>query len=698
MTFCSTENVSNRKSTRLSTRLLPSTSLLALAISSAISGVHAQEIQTPDRDITDIEKIVVIGEKANRSLKDSTTSISVFNEEAINNTQYKSVSDAISDIANVVVQTGSLPDIRGVSGNGAAGGFNSISGGANGRVMTLIDGVSQPFVADLTGDSGMWDLQQIEVYRGPQSTSNGRNSIGGAVYIKTNDPSQEWEGAARVGYRNNDQYIDTAGVISGPLIEDELAFRLSVQNLNADTITDGEGYESNPPDYDIDKIETQRVRGKLLWTPSDDLSFTLSHTYNNEEGDTGRVYYALENLEEYNRIYFRDISTESSTTALNTQYVISDNVSLDLLISFMDYKWGFDSYEASDDAEQTLIFDETNVTVDAKINFALPSNNIDGFVGLYYFEREQDILSTGAYPYYGSDESESIAVYGETTFALSDKLNIIAGVRVERESQFRHFVYEPIDSELDDDTNIFLPKFVIQYAFTPQTTLAFSARKGYNAGGGALNFTAQEYYYYEEEKVNTFELSSRTQFENGAGFVSANIFYNDYDGFQALSSTRFITNMPSVATYGAELEVHANVTDSIEVNAGMGFLQSEIKDAGADYTDAQGNELNSAPSFNANVGAKYWVTDAISVGGSVRYIGEYFGDFTNTAERVAGDYTIARFTANYTSDNWLLTAYLDNAFDETALVSQEPVSTRYPSGYAAVVDPRTVGVSATYRF
>ena len=108
MTFCSTENVSNRKSTRLSTRLLPSTSLLALAISSAISGVHAQEIQTPDRDITDIEKIVVIGEKANRSLKDSTTSISVLNEEAINNTQYKSVSDAISDIANVVVQTLSL--------------------------------------------------------------------------------------------------------------------------------------------------------------------------------------------------------------------------------------------------------------------------------------------------------------------------------------------------------------------------------------------------------------------------------------------------------------------------------------------------------------------------------------------------------------------------------------------------------------
>lgn len=72
--------------------------------------------------------------------------------------------------------------------------------------------------------------------------------------------------------------------------------------------------------------------------------------------------------------------------------------------------------------------------------------------------------------------------------------------------------------------------------------------------------------------------------------------------------------------------------------------------------------------------------------------------FENTAERIAGDYTLVRFTANYTSDNWLLTAYIDNAFNETALVTQEPVGAPYPAGYAAVVDPRTVGVSATYRF
>lgn len=674
-----------------------SLSLSAMAVAAALSPAWAQSMQTPDTGVEEIEKIIVLGEKANRSLKDSTSSISVLTSEELNSTQYKSVSDALSEIANVVTLSGALPDIRGVSGNGGAGGFNSISGGAKGRVSTLIDGVAQPFVADLTGESGMWDLQQIEVFRGPQSTSNGRNSIAGSVFIKTNDPTFDWEGAARVGYRNKDQYIDTAGVISGPLIDDELAFRLSVQSLNADTITDGEGYESNPPDYDIDEIKSNRVRAKLKWQPSEALSFMLSHTYNNEQGDTGRIYYELENLEEHNRIFFRDIETEISTTSLLTEYKINDQLSFDVIAAFMDYQWGFDSYEAADENEQTLVFDETNTTVDAKLNFSFYEGDTTGFVGFYYFEREQDILSTGAYPYYGDDKSTSVALYTEANFTLSDKLTLTAGGRLERESQDRHFVYGAIDDVYIEDTNIFLPKLALQYAITDATTLGLSARKGYNAAGGALNFTEQEYYYYDEEEVYTYELSSRTLLNNNT-YISANLFYNDYSGFQALSSTRFIVNMPDVRTYGLEAELNTNLTEDLQVNVGLGLLHTEITDAGEQYPNVDGNKLNSAPDFNANIGLKYWVTDAINVGGSVRYVGEYFGDFSNTEARIGGDYTLTRLTANYENENWTVTAFVDNLFDETAIITQEPVSGRYPAGYAAIADPRNVGVSVIYTF
>lgn len=673
---------------------------IALAISMAMASatsVYAQEATQEPDGIEDIEKVVVVGEKTERSLKETTSSIAVIAEEDISSMRYKSIHDAVSEIPNIVAISGLVPDIRGVSGNGSAGGFNSISGGAKARVTTIVDGVAIPFVADLSGDTGLWDIQQVEVYRGPQSTSNGRNSMAGAIYIKTNDPTDEWEGKVRLGYRNQDSYLNYAGVVSGPL-SDDVAFRLSVQRVDGDTITNGEGYADNPPDYDIDAIETSKVNGKLLWTPSDDLSIKLTHDYNNEKGDAGRVYYQADDLSQYNRLFYRNIETEASTTSVIADYTINDALSLDVIVATMDYEWGFNTYQEDPAATQFLTFDESNFTFDAKLNIGQSNDTFSGFIGLAYFEREHDVISTGATVYDGDDESDSMAIYGEMTYAVRDDFNVIVGARVERESQLRHFVYGAIDSTLDNDTNIFLPKLVLQYDVTQDTTLALSARKGYNAAGGALNFAAQEYYYFDSEEVMTYEFSSRTSFDDNKGFLQANVFYNDYDGYQALSSTRFIVNMDKVVTYGAELAVNWMATEDLELNAGLGLLETEIKDAAEEYPDADGNELNSAPKITANVGLKYWITDGFNVGVAANYVDEYYGDFTNTPTRVAGDYSLVRLFASYETENWLISGFVNNALDEEAFTAVEPASGRYPTGYVAIVDPRNVGVSVTYSF
>lgn len=681
-------------------------SMLALAVSGALSPVltaNAQDtVQVPDglpgATIEDIERIVVVGEKAQRSLKETTSSVSVISEEVLNSMRYKSVQEAVAEIPNVVALSGTMPDIRGVSGNGAAGGFNSISGGAKGRVTTIVDGVAMPFVADLSADTGLFDIQQIEVYRGPQSTSNGRNSIAGAIYIKTNDPTEEWEGKVRLGYRNQDRYIDSAALISGPLIDDTLGFRLSVQKVDGDTITNGDGYAENLPEYDLDGIETTKIRGKLQWTPSDDLTLKLSHVVNNEQGDSGRIYYQADDVSAYNRLYYRNIETDVSTTSLTTEYAINDGLTLDVVMAYMDYQWGFESYDQAPEDKQIVLFDESNLTFDAKLTFGKTNSQVNGFVGLAYFEREHDVNSSGSTIYAGDDESDSLAVYGELTYRISQELNIIAGARLERESQYRHFTYGAIDAILDNDTNIFLPKLVLQYVLSDQTTLALSARKGYNAAGGALNFTAQEYYYFDSEEVMTYEFSSRSSFADGDMFLQANVFYNDYEGYQALSSSRTIVNMDEVSSYGAELSVNWMLSDDIELTAGTGLLKTRIDDAGEDYADATGNELNSSPGVTANLGIKYWLDDSWNVGMSGNYVDEYYGDFTNTPTRIAGDYSLLRFYANYQSEQWQVSGFINNALDEQAYTTVEPASGRYPTGYVAVVDPRNIGVSVTYSF
>lgn len=668
-------------------------------ISAAVSAILASNAVWAEEATIEktTETIIIVGEKTDKTLKDTASSVSVIREE-LNSLQYKSVNEAVSEIPNIVTLSGAVPDIRGVSGNGSAGGFNSISGGAKGRVTTLIDGVAQPFVADLTGDSGIWDIEQIEVYRGPQSTSNGRNSIAGAIYIKTQDPSDEWEGKVRLGYRDQQNYFDTAAVVSGPIVEDTLSFRISAQHVDGETLTDDKGFDTNPTDVKLNELETTRITSKLKWTANDDLSVMLSHVSNNEQGDTGRIYYKADDLSKYSKLFFRIIETDVATTSLTADYRINDGMSVDVLVASMDYKWGFDSYEATPEAEQQLEFTETNTTVDTKLNFGLNSKTLNGFVGFAYFDRSHEVESLGAYLYNGEDESDSVAIYGEVNYALAEDFNVIAGARVEEESQKRHFVYGAIDADLDKETNIFLPKLVLQYKATDNTTLSASARKGYNAAGGALNFAAQEYYYYDEETVNTFEMSSRSSLNDGQLFISANLFYNQYDGYQALSSTRSIVNMDEVETYGLELEVTSQLTDDLELKGGLGLLATEIIDAGEDYPDIDGNELNSAPKTTFNFGAKYWLNDQINLGANFSHVAEYFGDFANTEERIAGDYSLLRLNANYELENWLIAAFVNNALDEEGFVAKEPEGRRYPTGYVSIITPRTVGVSVTYSF
>lgn len=648
-----------------------------------------------------MDTIVVTGEKTEKSLKETMSSVAVVDTSLIENGQLASISEALSEMANVVVLTGAVPDMRGVSGNGGATGFNSFSGGSKARVSTLIDGVSQPFVADLTGDTGLWDMEQIEVYRGPQSTSNGRNSIAGAVYMKTKAPTQEFEGAVRVGYRNQDNYFDTAAVISGALVEDVLAFRLSTQYIDGETFSNPPVYDTNPTDQELNKLDTSSTRAKLLYTPFEDLSVQLTYSTYNEEGNAGRKYFEAAEPTDYIPLFQRILDTESDTTQVNVDYKINENFSLDVLVAYMDYKWAFDAYEPQQSAESDVSMDESNVTLDTKLNFGLNSDFYSGFVGLAYFDRDQDFESVGATYYFGDDSSKSTAIYGESSFNLNSQLTLTAGLRIEREEQVRNFNMafrgDMLVEQLDDSHTLRLPKLALQYKITEETTLFASARRGYNAGGGALDFTAEDYYYYDEETVNTYEIGSRSVLNNGDLNISANVFYNNFNGYQALSAARRITNIEDAHSYGLELEAYSMLGDQWQLHGGLGLLKTKIDESSA-FPEAVDNDLNSAPELTASLGLSHWFTDNLKVNLSANYVDEFYGDLTNTEERVAGDYTLTRLTITYDTEQWLMSAFINNAFDEQEYTAREPASGRYPQGYVGVVNPQTLGASVTYRF
>ncbi|QTH70281.1 TonB-dependent receptor [Pseudoalteromonas xiamenensis] len=678
--------------------------ILPLCIAAALTGsnfyAHADDANLRQS----MEKIVVVGEKTERTLKDTASSVAVLDASIIDSGQLLSMSDALSEVANIVVLTGAAPDIRGVSGNGSATGFNSFSGGAKARVTTLVDGVSQPFVADLTGDTGLWDIEQVEVYRGPQSTSNGRNSIAGAVYVKTKDPSFDWEGALRVGYQNQDSLLDTAAVISGPLIADELAFRLSSQLLDGDTYSNPPVFESNPTNRNLNQLRTTNTQFKLLYQPKNLSGFSsqLSYQHYEEKGNTGRKYFAGSDPFAYEPLFQRIMDTKSETTSLKLDYQINASLSLDMLVSYMDYQWGFEAYEMVAARESDVTMFEDDLSIDTKLNFGLSSDFYRGFVGVVHYQRDQTFNSRGATIYDGEDTSKSKAIYGETSINVSNAWTVIGGVRVEREQQQRDFIMQqqngPLNATLDNSKTFVLPKLVIQYDLSDTTKVSLSARRGYNAGGGAVSFVTNEYYYYDAESVYTYELSARSVFNNGDVNVSANLFYNNFNDYQAMSSARVISNIKDAHSVGLELDAHAMLGRNWQVHGGVGLIQSEIDAADVGFESAVGNELNSAPALTANIGVTHWFSDAFSVNINTQYVGEFFADLQNSEERVAGDYVLTRAAITYEYEHWQLNAYLNNLFDEHGYTTREPASTRYPDGYAAVVKPRTFGISATYRY
>lgn len=269
-----------------------------------------------------LEEIIVYGEKLQRSQLETSSSVAVISGATIEQQGLDTFEDLLGQVANTLAigdkERGRL-SIRGINRDGADGlGFFSP------LITTYVDGVPLDANAILGGLNTVFDVEQVEVLRGAQSTAQGRNSLAGSVLIKTNDPSEHWEFDGRMkASKSQTQQIAMAG--GGPL-SSTLNFRLASQ---FDT-TDGE--ISNPtlniPNWSA--TEQHSIRGKLQWAPQawPDLLATL--TLADAQTDTAPLFnfitdddgiafrrIALDNLPHAGRL-------RSQLASLITEYEISD--------------------------------------------------------------------------------------------------------------------------------------------------------------------------------------------------------------------------------------------------------------------------------------------------------------------------------------------------------------------------------------
>ncbi|MCW5625051.1 MAG: TonB-dependent receptor plug domain-containing protein, partial [Burkholderiales bacterium] len=242
-----------------------SAAIIAVAMSlgsGAIAQTGAQEAKSQEDNPLVLPTVNIKGEKIKRSQQDTYTSTGVITGQQIEDLGIKDMRDALKLQGNVYVAPSNNGNngisIRGINSEGIG------EPGANVRSLTTltIDGAAQSFEGMRRGARGSWDVEQIEVLRGPQSTLQGRNSLAGAVVIKTHDPTDYWEGAARITAGERDLF-SPAFMLSGP-ISDDFSFRISGETARGNK---GITY-SIPEAASLDDDEYRNTRVKLRFRPT----------------------------------------------------------------------------------------------------------------------------------------------------------------------------------------------------------------------------------------------------------------------------------------------------------------------------------------------------------------------------------------------------------------------------------------------
>ncbi|MEM6302970.1 MAG: TonB-dependent receptor plug domain-containing protein, partial [Pseudomonadota bacterium] len=253
---------------------LPAVAFLSFSAMGVAQEPSRSDQSVASSDNTSIEEILVTGTKQDLTLQEIDVSVEIFNQERLDAEALFDLNDVLRRIPNVVSDgsNGQLT-IRGISRAGL--------GGQGVTSNIYLDGAPINSRALGLGSDSVWDINQIEVLRGPQSTVQGRNALAGAIVLRTTDPSYEWEGKGRVRAAEfgGRQY---AAALSAPLVENQLALRLSADLQQTD------GFITNALDGSAqDDLENLLVRAKVLIEPDALPALRAKVTVDYNETDSG---------------------------------------------------------------------------------------------------------------------------------------------------------------------------------------------------------------------------------------------------------------------------------------------------------------------------------------------------------------------------------------------------------------------------
>ncbi|EJL33537.1 TonB-dependent receptor [Novosphingobium sp. AP12] len=578
-------------------------------------------------------------------------------------------------------------------------------------------------------NAALFDIDRIEVLRGPQGTLYGRNATAGAVNIASVKPTDDWklDAAAEIGNYGT-LNLDVGATIP---VSDTLSFRV------AGTRKTHEGYRNNPGLKDGDDGNVTGGRVHALWTPTDRLSILVTGEMTRVDG-VGSVIKGIP-YSDVRADGSLDIGSEK-TFALNNQgytrirtKAVRSAISYDMDFATLSFFGGFQKSTLNRDNDQdgglayNYGFQQNEDVKDQNYELRLSSNNKTGFtwqLGGYFF-KETDALDTffqvhgdaGTVPFnfYTFDYdvgSKSKAVFAQVGYDLTDQLKVEAGVRYTKDNKYQvgyniiAGTYSDLDNHYSGDQITWHAG--LNYQATADSLIYAKVDKGYKAGGYTTNSS------FGPETIVSYEVGTKNRFLNNALQVNLSGFYYDYSDLQTqqedpATALVYTLNAGKARVWGAELETVWLVTPDTRIDANVAWLDakySEFCTITAETcpaaSDLSGNRLTQAPEWTLSGGIQH---DFHLLGGTLtprvqtRYQTKTYFTFFNTDAEQQGAYWKSDAQITYTPDDgpFSITAYVRNIEDNTILTANAEAG--YAGGYLVqFAAPRTYGARLSYSF
>lgn len=695
----------------MNTRLNTQLSLLILAITGS-SYAAADDVQ--------LDTVVVEADFRQTNVQQIPEAVTVVGSEQIDARSAEHLEQVLSFAPNVNFASGASRgryfQIRGI------GERSQFVDPVNPSVGLMIDGI------DMTGlgsAATLFDVQQVEVLRGPQGTRFGANALAGMINIRSNDPSKESEGYIKARLGNYDSY-GLGGAVSGSLA-DNLQGRLAVQGFQSDGYIDNT-YLNRDDTNNLDEIV---ARGKLAYQLSDDTDLGLTYLY--ADIDNGYDTFSLDkNRNTLSDQPGRD-SQETQAVALTIDSRLNSDVQLEGVLtgSWNDSEYSYDEdwayvgiapdWEYSSFDQYLRDYQRTS----ADIRFLsgptgrLINNSSDWVAGIYVMQRNEDLKRSYTYlsaPFTSTLDSQAIAVYGELSSDISLNTRIISGLR------FEHWENDYQDSNgINGNTaeGLIGGKITIETLLTQSQMLYGSLARGYKSGG--INTDpdiSEDNREFDTEFNNTAEIGLKSSLLDDELTTRIAAFYIQRKNQQVKSSYAiqnddnsltfqdYLANAAEGRNYGLELESDWNITPSLNWMVSYGYLKTEFIDYQYQTDDGKFNKDGRAQAHAPENSLATALTAQLLDGLSIRIESEakdaYF--FSDSHDEKAKAYVLWHARLAYDRNHYTVALYSRNLTNRDYEVrgfggfGNDPRNFYETDRYVQYGEPRLVGIEGTYRF